>query len=426
MSGRLAIHGGAPVRSSPLRPYVSLGEEERDAAAAVMESGTLSGFTACSDERFYGGPHVRGFEREFAALLGSPYALSFNSATSGLVAAISALGIGLGDEVIVPAQTMSASAAAVLANNAAPVFADVEDVTYGLDPDSVRSRISERTRALMVVHLYGHPARMDELLAIAKEHRLRVIEDCAQAPLATYQQRFVGTCGDVGVFSFNHHKHANCGEGGIAVTSDPVLRDRMAMLRNHGEVHDELSAGHELVGWNWRLTDLQASIAVEQTRKLGRLIERRRELARRLSELLSVFTWVRTPRSLEGCEHSYYDFPMQFDLRSLGLTKQEFVAMTAAENLPISDSYRPLYWQRVYQRKTVGAVAGFPFSQSLSAQNADNYRSGSCPCAESLFNERCLTFEICSYELDENDLLDIARMFRRIDDHCRDGARHHE
>jgi perosamine synthetase len=415
---RLALHGGEPIQPSPLKPYISIGEEERAAVDGVMTTGRLSAFAACSDDRFYGGTLVRAFELEFAGMLGSPHAVSFNSASSGLVAAIGALGIGLGDEVIVPAQTMSASAAAILANNAAPVFADVEGLTYGLDPESVRSRISERTKALMIVHLYGHPARMTELLAIASEHRLTVIEDCAQAPLATFHGGLTGTFGDIGVFSFNVHKHANCGEGGIAVTRNPELYERMAMIRNHGEVHDSLSRSHSLVGWNWRLTELQAAIALEQTKKLKRLVERRRTLAGQLSSLLAEFPWITIPRVEENCEHSYYDFPMQFDLESLGLTKPEFMEMTAAEHLPISESYRPLYWQHIYQDKTVGKTRGFPFEQSLSAKNRDNYRIGSCPRAETFFNRTCLTFEICSYELDEQALSKIAQMFRDIEQYC--------
>jgi dTDP-4-amino-4,6-dideoxygalactose transaminase len=424
MSDTLALHGGTPVQPAALEPYVSIGDEENAAVDRVMKSGSLSGFVAGSDDRFYGGPAVRSFEDRFARLLGVPHAVSVSSASAGLMAAVGALGLGIGDEVIVPAQTMSASAAAVLAYNAAPVFADVEDRTYGLDPESVRARISERTRALMIVHLYGHPARMHELLAIAREHDLKVIEDAAQAPLATYHGRFTGTLGDIGVFSFNFHKHANCGEGGIAVTRNGALAERLAMIRNHGEVNEALSRVHPLIGWNFRLTELNAAIAFEQTAKMPSLVQRRRDLARTLSTLLAEFSWITVPRVEEGCEHTYYDFPMQFDLATLGLEKAEFMAMTAAEHLPITESYRPVYRQRIYQQKRIGAREGFPFDESLSKKNADNYRMGSCPCAERLFDETCLTFEICSYEIGEEHLRRIARMFARIERYCRSRQRH--
>lgn len=419
MSAKLAIHGGMPIQPVPLNPYISIGAEEKAAVDRVMATGSLSGFVACDDDRFYGGHEVRSFEKYFADLLGAPYAVSFNSASSGLVAAVTALGVGIGDEVIVPAQTMSASAAAALATNAVPVFADVEGRTYGMDPQSVRSRISDRTKALMIVHLYGHPARMDELMSIAEEHQLKVIEDCSQAPLASYHGEPTGTLGDVGVFSFNIHKHVNCGEGGIAVTADRELRERLAMVRNHGEMHSSLARLHPIVGWNYRLTELQAAIALEQTKKLKVLTGRRRELAGQLSRLLGGFPWVQVPHVEEGCQHSYYDFPMQLDFTRLGLTKSEFIRITAAENLPISESYRPIYWQHIYQNKQIGSERGFPFNRSLSQKNRENYRMGSCPCAERLFGETCLTFEICSYEIEEAHLHRIAEMFARIEQYCR-------
>jgi dTDP-4-amino-4,6-dideoxygalactose transaminase len=418
MQGKLALFGGMPVQPQTLRPYVSIGQEEKDAALRVIETGSLSNFVACGDDRFYGGPVVREFEASFAGLCGMPYAVSFNSATSGLVAAVGALNLGLGDEVIVPAQTMSASAAAVLAYNAVPVFADVEERTYGLDPESVRSRISERTKALMIVHLYGHPARMDELMAIARERRLYIIEDCAQSPLATYRGALTGSFGDIGVFSFNFHKHANCGEGGVAVTHDADLHERLALIRNHGEVKGTKGNLSNTLGWNFRLTELQAAIALEQTKKLPMLVKKRRDLASRLSHILEAFGWVRAPLVEAGCEHSYYDFPMQMDLGWIGLTKKNLLRITQAENLPITESYRPLYWQDIYQKKIVYSSQGFPFNHSLSDQNVGNYQRGSCPQAEALYESKCLTFEICSYELEEEHMNRIGVMFHKIEDHA--------
>jgi dTDP-4-amino-4,6-dideoxygalactose transaminase len=415
----LALFGGRPVQPQPLRSYVSIGQEEKEAALRVMESGSLSGFVACGDDRFYGGPVVREFESFFAGLLGIPYAVSFNSATSGLVAAVGALNLGLGDEVIVPAQTMSASAAAVLAYNAVPVFADVEERTYGLNPESVRSRISEKTKALIIVHLYGHPARMDELMAIAREHNLCVIEDCAQSPLAKYRGSCTGLFGDISVFSFNFHKHANCGEGGVAITRDAELRERLALIRNHGEVKGSEGNLSNTIGWNFRLTELQAAIALEQTKKLPGLVEKRRKLANMLSDILGQFEWISGPLVEKGCEHSYYDFPMQIDLGRMGLTKEYMLRMTQAENLPITESYRPLYWQDIYQKKIVYGEQGFPFTQSLSEKNTHNYRRGSCPVAESMYESRCLTFEICSYDVGEEHMELIGLMLHKIERHVR-------
>lgn len=416
MSVQLAIHGASPLQTSPLKPYISIGKEEKEAVLKVMESGILSGFVACADERFYGGPWVKAFEREFKQLLNIPYAVSFNSATSALVAAVGALDLGLGDEIIVPAQTMSASATAALAYNAVPVFADVEDRTFCLDPESVRSKISENTRGLMIVHLYGHPARMDELMKIADQFNLKVIEDCAQSPLGKYKNKHTGTMGDIGVFSYNVHKHVNSGEGGIAITKNPDLMERMALIRNHGEIKSTSSNLSNIVGWNFRLTELQAAVALEQTKKLKDLVNIRRKLAEYFTGLLEKFDWITPPVIEKGCEHSYYDFPMKINFTKLGLSGQEFMDITESENLPITESYKPVYWQDIYQKKIVYGKEGFPFTQSLSKKNRDNYAIGSCPVAESMYKDVCLTFEICSYELDEDVIDKIIKMFSNIEE----------
>jgi len=417
----LALLGGNPVQPEPLAPYISIGQEEKDAVGRVMDCGILSGFAACRDARFYGGKLVNEFESQFSEMCQISHAVSFNSATSALIAAVGALGLGLGDEVIVPAQTMSASAACVLAYNAVPVFADVETRTFGLDPDSVRSTISEKTKALVVVHLYGHPARMGELLAIAKQHNLKIIEDCAQSPLATYKGKYTGTFGDIGVYSLNVHKHLNCGEGGVAITQDADLKERLALIRNHGEVKGTDFNLSNTIGWNFRLTELQAAIAIERTKKLHSFVAYRKKLSEILTSLLEGFVWVQGPIVEDNCEHSYYDYPMHFDLSYLGVSKEKIMEVTRSENMPITESYRPLYWQQIYQNKIVYGQNGFPFSHSLSEQNWNNYRKGSCPNAEAMYEGSCLTFEICSYALEELHMRRIAKMFQKIEAASRTG-----
>ena len=366
MPKKLALFGGQPIQETPLKPYVSIGEEEQDAVSRVMKKGIFSGFVAADDERFYGGEIVKDFEEIFAKSHLADYGVSFNSATSGLVAAIGSLDIGLGDEVIVPAQTMSASAASIFTYNAVPVFADVETKTYGMCPESLRSKISEKTKAVMIVHLYGHPARMKEIMEIAKENNLKVIEDCSQAPLAIYENQYVGTFGDIGIFSFNVHKHVNCGEGGIAITNNIDLKEKMSLIRNHGEVKAETKRLSNSIGWNFRLTEIQAAIAYEQTKKMNMLVNQKRELARQLSRLIAKFDWVEGAFESKNCKSSFYDYPMKFNFKKLGINKKQFMDITSAENLPITESYKPIYYQTIYQEKTVFGNHGFPFTESLS------------------------------------------------------------
>src|SRR5437773_6160001 len=267
---KLALLGGRPTLSDALPYYKSIGQEEQDAAVRVVQSGCLSGFCGSPGEQFFGGPMVRALERAWSQRFGVKHSISVNSAMSGLYASVGALGIGPGDEVIVPPYTMSATAIAPLVYGAIPVFADIEPQTFGLDPDSVRRRITARTKAIIAVNLFGHPARLEELMATAHDHGLRLIEDNAQAPLATDGDRYAGTIGDIGVFSLNYHKHIHTGEGGMCVTNDDGLALRLQLIRNHAENAVEAVGMTDLTnmaGFNYRMTELSAAIGIEQLKK---------------------------------------------------------------------------------------------------------------------------------------------------------------
>ena len=185
----LAIHGGTPVRTRPFPAYVTIGEEEKRAVLEVLESKILSDFLGTWSPQFYGGPRVRQLEAEWSAYFGVKHAVTVNSATSGLIAAVGAAGVGPGDEVIVSPYTMSASASCVLAFNAVPVFADIDPETFCLTAESIRACLTPRTRAVVVVDLFGQPPDMDPIMALAREHNLVVIEDAAQSPGARYKGR---------------------------------------------------------------------------------------------------------------------------------------------------------------------------------------------------------------------------------------------
>ena len=292
MSATLAIHGGSPVRSRPFPPQATIDDDERRAVLEVLESGVLSQFLGEWSEDFMGGPRVRACEEAFAQRLGAEHAVAVNSATTGLHVALAAAGIGPGDEVIVSPYTMSASAAVIVLQNAIPVFADIEDETFGLDPASVEERVTEHTRALMVTHLFGHPARVDGLLEIARRYNLVIVEDAAQSIGATWNGRETGAIGTAGVLSLNYHKIVHSGEGGIVLTDDPQIATRARLSRNHGEVvveETDLPDIVNTVGSNFRMTEIDAAIAITQLGKLDRLLAGRREiagyLAARLAEL---------------------------------------------------------------------------------------------------------------------------------------------
>lgn len=388
----LALNGGDPIRRVPFPAHNPIGVEERAAVLQVLESGVLSRFLGAWHPDFYGGPKVRELEAAWAAFVGTRHAVSLNSATSGLVAAVGAAGIGPGDEVIVSPYTMSATATAVIAYHGVPVFADISGETFGLDPESVRARITPRTKAIIVVHLFGHPADMDAILPIARAHGLVVIEDAAQAPGAIYRGRMVGGLGDMTVFSLNYHKHIHTGEGGIVTTDRDDLAERLQLIRNHGEsvVGDKgVTDLRNAFGFNLRLTEISAAIGSAQLAKLEPLLAERIRNADHLSRRIGALPGISAPIVREGCRHVYYVQPFLFDDAVVGVSRERFVKAIVAE-LPtspdrdwplISAGYgRPLYLLPMFQKR-IAFANGCPFDCPHYHGHVD-YAAGICPVTE--------------------------------------------
>lgn len=430
-SAMLAIDGGTPVRTKPWRENLTLGAEERRAARAVIAEGRLSLFEGSHAPEapfsFWGGPHVQALEGAWCEAYGVAYAVSMNSATSGLIASVGALGLGYGDEVLVSPYTMTAAASCPLVYGALPIFADVDLATGSLDPRSVEARISPRTRAVIVVHQFGIPADMDGIMALARRHQLKVIEDCAQAHGARYRGRPVGTIGDIGVFSLNVNKTIQTGEGGVCVTNDAGIRRRLALIRNHGEAVVG-AAGEEdlvnLVGFNFRMTELTAAIALEQLRKLNRLNHLRRALVEQLSASLAHYPGlVPPPRcshasfgrpGCDTCESTYYVYPLRVMSATLGFTRGALAGALAAEGVPWSEGYaQPLYLQPLYQRKRAWKH-GYPFAAPVNQAIRTNYEPGACPQAEALAGEQMLVNEYVRPPHTARDVRDIIRAFDKI------------
>ena len=421
---KLAINGGDKIRTTLFPPYDVIGKEEEAAAVEVIRSGILSKFLGCWEDDFYGGPQVRALEEEWAAYYKIKNAVSVNSATSALYCAVGALGIEPGDEVIVSPYTMCASATAPLIYGAIPVFADIEEKYYCLDPESVEQRITSRTKAIIVVNIFGQPHDAKKIREIADKHGLKIIEDNAQAPGAMYDGKYAGTFGDIGIFSLNYHKHIHCGEGGIAVTNDDDLAERMKLIRNHAEavVDDK---GHDdfvnMVGFNLRMTEIEAAISRQQLKKLKGLVEARIEnvnyLSKRLNELPGI-----TPASVrENATHVYYMHPLTYDISKTGVRRERFVEAVKAELMPtmrresegvrVEAGYtRPLYLLSMYQKQKAFGRKGYPFN----LVSGISYEKGLCPVCEDIQDNKLILHDLMRPGMTKKDLDDVYSAFEKV------------
>ncbi len=270
-----------------------IGKEEIEAVTKVLQSGMLAQ-----------GEVVEEFEDKFAAYIGTDYAIATNSGTSALHTALASVGINSGDEVITTAFSFFATASCVLMQNATPVFVDINPKTYNIDPSKIEAKLSERTRAIIPVHLYGQPCEMSEIMKIAKEHNLVVIEDAAQAHGAEYKATKVGSIGDIGVFSFYSTKNIITGEGGMITTNNEQIAERARMIRNHGQTKRYF---HDCLGYNYRMTNIAAAIGLVQLKKIDMLNLKRMSNARYYGEQFNL----KKPYVSQNVKHVFHQYTIR-------------------------------------------------------------------------------------------------------------------
>jgi len=314
MGNKLAVNNGKKSVSPELKirwPVIS--EADKQAVMEVLDSGNLWGPYA---------PNCKGLEAEFAAYVGTKYCIAFNSGTAALHAAVRAAGVGPGDEVITAAYSFLASAVAVLHSNGIPVFVDIDPKTHNIDPAKIEEKITERTKALIPVHIEGTPAEMDGIMEIARKHGLVVIEDAAEAHGTRYRGRNIGTIGDMAIFSLNSTKNLPGGEGGLFITDSAEYRGRANMLRIFGEYMEE-GEGRSYVaytlGWNYRTQEMPAAFARSQLRRLDANNENSRRNGEYLSKELAKIKGLEPPFVPKHSLTNYYKYRLRLKPVELGL-----------------------------------------------------------------------------------------------------------
>jgi dTDP-4-amino-4,6-dideoxygalactose transaminase len=346
-SAQLAIDGGKPVRTRLWPRWPVYDRRERRALMGVLHSrhwGTL-------------GPRVEDLQERFCKLTGTPHAIAVCNGTVSLELILRGLGIGRGDEVIVPPYTFVATASSVLTAGATPIFADIEPDSLALDPDRVAESLTDRTRAVIAVHIAGRPADMDQLETLARSRGLALIEDAAQAHGASWRGRPVGGLGRAASFSFQLSKNMSAGEGGMVTTCDQMLAERCWSIHHCGRSRGGAWYGHALLGTNYRMTDWQAAILIAQMSRLDEQSARREEGAKFLDQGLSGMDGVFVPRpDPRVTRHAHHLYVFRINASRLKVPLDRFAEALRAEGIPATTGYTPLHRQELFVSKEVRRV----------------------------------------------------------------------
>jgi dTDP-4-amino-4,6-dideoxygalactose transaminase len=367
LMNELAVRGGQPVRTAKMLNWPTFDEEEIAAAVDVLKSGKVN---------YWGGVHGRSFEREFATVVGTSYAVALSSGTVAMEHALCALEIGPGDEVIIPAATSMGTAGAVVSCGALPVIADVDVHTQCLTAESAAKVISDRTRAIVVVHFAGHTAEITPLLKVAEDHGIRVVEDCSEAHGARYFGQSVGSFGDIAAWSFGHGRIiTTAGEGGAITTSDLKLWRRCWEMKDHGKSvlaiqNHQRSDGfpwlHDSFGTNARMTEIQAAIGRVQLRKLDAWVKQRQANAKVLLRALRQQPSLRVEEPPAHVEHAYYRFYAHIRPEHLtgGWNRDRLISAIRAEGIPC----RHGDCTEIYRERAFGSVSAKPLTLPAAAE----------------------------------------------------------
>ena len=401
MKEQLAINGGEKVRTAPFPERAAFGEEEIQLVTEAIRSQNLFAWD---------GHFVRDFEKAFAELYGVKHAVGATSGTAAIHLAVGALDPNPGDEIITAPITDMGSVVPILLQNCIPIFADVDD-TYNMDPADVEAKVTPRTRAIIAVHLFGNACRIDEIAAIARKHKLMLIEDCSQAHATKYKGRWLGEWGDAACYSLQQSKHMTTGDGGMAITNDDELHRRMWLFSDKGYLRKGIGPrAYEFLAPCYRMNEQTAAVGLPQVKRVRGRVEKRMELGTKLSELLRGVRGVSAAPVTPGSEHSYWAYP-------LGVHDWDAVAFATAltaEGVWSKAGYigRPIFMcaQCCAAKKTYGD-SEFPFKSPYTSREIE-YTEDMCPNVYRMLGHMVMVGFDESYET--SDIEDMARGIEKV------------
>lgn len=415
---RLALFGGTPVITTHFKKYSSLDETDHQAILHVLKSGNLSNFLGDAGEFFLGGSEVKKFEGLFCKLFEVKFAVSVNSWTSGLWAAIGSLELEPGSEVITSSWTMAATATTILHWNCVPVFADIDNKTFNLNPQSVEANITKRTRAIVSPDIFGQSADIESLKKLCIKYNLFLVSDTAQAPMATRNGYFAGTASDVAGFSFNYHKHIQTGEGGMLVTNNSELSDRLQLLRNHGEVvvsrRNNAKKIFGIMGMNMRLGEMEAALGSNQLQKLKTAVISRRSAADRFTQGIMNLPGLYTPYVELGNDHVYYVYGLRIDPEVIPVSRNKIIEALEAEGVRgLMAGYQNLHKLPLFNEQLTYKKNALPYSL-LPEKRARELKFQNLPEAEFLHNYNFIGINWCAFELSYKEIDQLIEAFRKV------------
>jgi len=403
---KLAIHGGLKTKTTPFGTGKRFGEEELTELREALEQNTL----------FYAhGKKTKQLEEAFATLYGVKHCIGVSSGSAAIHTALAALDVGPGDEVITSPITDMGSVIGILLQNAVPMFCDIDPHTYNMDPASVEARITRHTKVIEVVHLAGNPCDMHGILAVAKRHGLRIVEDCAQSYLCSYRGQLAGTFGDFGCFSLNDFKHISAGDAGLLITQDPELARRARLFSDKGYQRSGTAATREptALACNYRINELESAVALAQLKKLSWICHRRNQIGEAITAGIRKLPGISPHRITEGGKSSYWFYMFRIDEKRLGVSMEEFGEALLAEGIPCGKGYtrKCVYQWPLFRDKRI--YANFNWPSDFPQYGRDiAYPDGLCPVAEQVLRT-CITIPISEFYTDE-DVEDIVKAVEKV------------